>query len=197
MALPCGPHHEDFRAFRSSYFRAFRETTISQSAGDRKMTEFYAQPYSLDHTGFYFNSFETFEAGMKRLNKQGCEEVEVQIIDGEDHLVRLAAAANIHQCDVNHWYEELDDLGETAATQIMFLLDLGYRTSEIMDRYEDVCLFEGTASDYAYDLINETTEIPDNLRYYIDYDAIARDMKINGEITEMERELIVTHAHEF
>ncbi len=41
-----------------------------------------------------------------------------------------------------------------------------------------------TASDYAGELINETTVVPENLRYYIDYDAIARDMQINGEITE-------------
>ncbi len=161
------------------------------------MTEFYAQPYSLDHTGFYFNSIESFEAGMEKLNSQGCEEVEIQVIDGETHLVGLAAAAHIHQGSVHDWYEELEDLDETAATQIMFLLDLGYNISDTMDRYEDVCLFEGTASDYAYELINETTEIPETLRYYIDYDAIARDMKINGEITEIERELIVTNAQEF
>ncbi len=161
------------------------------------MTKFYAQPYSLDHTGFYFDSIEKYEAGMKRLNKKGCEEVEIQFIDGEEHLARLAAAATIYQGDVHHWYEDLDDLEETAAAQITFLLDLGYEISEVMDRYEDVYLFEGLAKDYAYDLINETTEIPEGLRYYIDYDAIARDMQINGEIVEIERELIVTNAHEF
>ena len=78
------------------------------------MTEFYAQPYSLDHTGFYFDSIEKFEAGIKRLNSKGCEEVEIQVIDGDEHLVRLASAAEIHQCDVHHWFEELDDFDETA-----------------------------------------------------------------------------------
>jgi antirestriction protein len=197
MAAPCGPHHDGFRAFCFSLSRAFSETTISQSAGERKMTEFHAQPYSLDHTGFYFNSIESFEAGMKHLNSKGCEEVEIQVIDGESHLVSLAAEASIHQGNVHDWYEELEDLDEAAATQIMFLLDLGYDIADALGRYEDVCLFEGKASDYTYDLINETTEIPESLRYYIDYDAIARDMKINGEITEIERELIVTNAQEF
>ncbi len=161
------------------------------------MTEFCAQPYSLDHTGFYFDGIEKYEAGMKRLNKQGCEEVEIEIIDGEYHLARLAAAATIYQGDVHHWFEELDDLDETAAIQIMFLFDLGYKLREVMDRYENICLFEGAAKNYAFDLINETTEIPENRCYYIDHDAIARDMKINGEIVEIERELIVTNAHEF
>ena len=60
------------------------------------MTEFYAQPYSIEHTGFYFDSYETFEQGMKNLNARGCEEVEIQFIDGDDHLADLANSANIH-----------------------------------------------------------------------------------------------------
>jgi len=46
-------------------------------------------------------------------------------------------------------------------------------------------------------VIEDTTEIPENLRYYIDYDAIARDMKINGEIIEIDHDLIVTNAYDF
>jgi len=161
------------------------------------MTEFYAQPYSLEHTGFYFDSLEKFEAGMEKLNQKGCEEVEIQFIDGEAHLVRLAEAAHIGQSNVDTWFEELDDLDETEATQIFFLLDLGYSLEDALERYEEVSLFNGPAKDYAYDLIEETTEIPENLRYYIDYDAIARDMKINGEIIEIDHDLIVTNANEF
>lgn len=161
------------------------------------MTEFYAQPYSLDHTGFYFDSIEKFEAGMKALNKRGCEEVEIQFIDGDDHQADLAKAAGIHQGDVHFWFDQLEDLDETSVVQLTYLLECGYSLDDALDRYEDVCLFEGKASDYAYDLINETTEIPESLRYYIDYDAIARDMQINGEIAEITHELIVTNAHEF
>lgn len=161
------------------------------------MTEFYAQPYSIEHTGFYFDSLEKFEAGMEKLNKKGCEEVEIQFIDGEDHLVRLADAANIGQGTVNTWFEDLDDLDETEAAQILFLCDCGYSLSDALGRYEEVSLFNGPAKDYAYDLIEETTEIPENLRYYIDYEAIARDMEINGEIVEINHDLIVTNANEF
>jgi hypothetical protein len=161
------------------------------------MTEFYAQPYSIEHTGFYFNNIETFESGMKKLRKRGCEEVEIQFIDGDDHLGRLASTANIGQGDIYFWFEDLEDLGETEVTQICFLLDLGYVINEALDRYEDVCLYNGSARDYAYDLIDDTTDIPENLRFYIDYDAIARDMEINGEIAEINHDLIVTNANEF
>jgi hypothetical protein len=30
------------------------------------MTEFYAQPYSIEHTGFYFDSIETIKHGIVR-----------------------------------------------------------------------------------------------------------------------------------
>ncbi len=161
------------------------------------MTEFYAQPYSIEHTGFYFNSFENFETGMEKLNRRGCEEVEIQFIDGDDHLARLANTATIHQCDIAFWFEELDDLDQTEATQMIVLLDIGYSLQDALERYEEVCLFDGSAADYAYDLINETCEVPENLSYYIDYDAIARDMELGGEITEINRELIVTNLQEF
>lgn len=40
-------------------------------------------------------------------------------------------------------------------------------------------------------------DVPEHLRYYIDYDAIARDMELNGEITEIGYQKIVTNASEF
>ena len=161
------------------------------------MTEFYAQPYSLDHTGFYFNSMESFESGMETLNAQGCEEIEIQFIDGDKNQARLAIAASINQANINVWFETLEDLDANACEQLCFLLDRGFVLADALDRYEDVSIFHGSATEYARDLIEDTTEIPENLRYYIDYDAIARDMKINGEIDEIEREVIVTNAYEF
>ena len=80
---------------------------------------------------------------------------------------------------------------------MIVLLYLGYNLSDAQERYEEVCLFDGSAADYAFDLINETSEVPEYLRNYIDYDAIARDMEISSEITEISRELIVTNANEF
>ncbi len=161
------------------------------------MTTFYAQPYSIDHTGFYFDSLEAFEAGMEKLNAKGCEEVEIQFIDGECGLTRLANAAGIGQGTVALWFEELDDLDTEQIDQLCFLLDCGFDLEDALTRYEEVCIFHGSAADYAQELIEETTDIPENLRFYIDYDAIARDMGYNGEIVEIDREVIVTNAHEF
>ncbi|MCG7861116.1 MAG: antirestriction protein ArdA [Candidatus Thiodiazotropha endolucinida] len=161
------------------------------------MTTFYAQPYSIDHTGFYFDSLEAFEAGMEQLEARGCEEVEIQFIDGESHHAGLASVAGIHQGNVDLWFEELDDLDNLEINQLCFLLDRGFDLEEAISRYEEVCIFHGTTADYAQELIEDTTDIPENLRTYIDYAAIARDMGYNGEIEEIEHEVIVTNAYEF
>jgi len=160
------------------------------------MTEFYAQPYSTEHTGFYFDSIGKFDSGMEQLNTKGCEEVEIQFIDGQDHEPSLFKAANIHQGNISLWFDELEDLTTDDATRLCFLLDF-LNLDDALARFDEVCLHYGSAEDYAQELIEETTQIPENLQYYIDYEAIARDMKINGEIIEIEHELIVTNAHEF
>lgn len=59
------------------------------------MTTFYAQPYSIDHTGFYFEDITEYEAGMEKLNAKGCEEMDIQFIDGDEHLSRLARSVGI------------------------------------------------------------------------------------------------------
>ncbi len=41
-------------------------------------------------------------------------------------------------------------------------------------------------ADFAQDLTEETTEIPENLANYIDYQAIARDMELNGDVFTIE-----------
>lgn len=161
------------------------------------MTTFYAQPYSLDHTGFYFESLEEFEAGMEKLNKRGCEEVEVQLIDGENHHAALAEAAGINQANIALWFETLEDFDAHDATRLIFLLERGFRLDDALNRYEEVCLYTGRPANHAQELIEETTQIPENLRYYIDYEAIARDMRLNGEIEEIDGDTVVTNAYDF
>ncbi|MES9983572.1 MAG: antirestriction protein ArdA [Candidatus Thiodiazotropha sp. 6PLUC6] len=140
---------------------------------------------------------EAFEEGMEKLEARGCEEVEIQFIDGECGLSKLVSAAGIDQSTVALWFEELDDLDTLEIDQICFLLDCGHDLEDALTRYEYVNIFHGSAADYAQELIEETTDIPENLRYYIDYEAIARDMGYNGEIEEIDREVIVTNAYDF
>ena len=41
-------------------------------------------------------------------------------------------------------------------------------------------------SDYAEQLTDETIEIPKSLQYYIDYESMARDMEMNGDVFTVE-----------
>lgn len=57
--------------------------------------------------------------------------------------------------------------------------------------------FESLA-DYAQQLTEETIQIPESLAWYIDYEAMARDMELNGDVFTLEvgyREIHVFWSH--
>jgi antirestriction protein len=41
-------------------------------------------------------------------------------------------------------------------------------------------------ADYAQTITEDTTEIPSHLQYYIDYERLARDMEMNGDVFTIE-----------
>ncbi|WP_420812381.1 antirestriction protein ArdA [Nitrosomonas nitrosa] len=41
-------------------------------------------------------------------------------------------------------------------------------------------------ADFADELTEDTTQIPENLAYYIDYERMGRDMELNGDIFTIE-----------
>ena len=53
-------------------------------------------------------------------------------------------------------------------------------------------LFDGSASDYAFELINDCYDLKPfgTLANYIDYDSFGRDMLLNGEIVELGYNLL-------
>jgi len=58
---------------------------------------------------------------------------------------------------------------------------------------EDYCGSYESLADYAQELTEETTEIPEALRYYIDYEAMARDMELNGDVFIIEEGYKTVH----
>ena len=52
---------------------------------------------------------------------------------------------------------------------------------------ENACIFEGSRSDYAYELIEDCydTKSMGTLQHYIDYDAFGRDLELEGDIQEI------------
>ena len=164
-------------------------TNTETTAQAEQATEtYYANPFSCDHSGFFFTDLTEFEAGMAALNRQGAEEVEIDYTDGEDY--ELFAAAGVNQGNIGEWFALLDDVEDYQEPALFYLMDTCEDTmKDALSHLDDVMVFEGTALDYAYDYIEETgllDTLPEQLRYYFDYEAFARDMKLNGDVTECE-----------
>ncbi len=152
-------------------------------------TVYYAQPYNVDAVGFYFSSMEEYEAkSAGHIDRFGMpvEEYELQFIDGDNY--RLFNALAISQATLATWFETFADFDpdEDDYLKASYLADNGYSVSDIPDLLDDVSLYHGRAVDYAEELVTDCYDIPKQLEYYIDYEAIARDMAMNGDFTSME-----------
>lgn len=51
---------------------------------------------------------------------------------------------------------------------------------------ENYCGCYTSLADYAQELTGETSEVPDHLAFYIDYEAMGRDMELNGDVFTIE-----------
>lgn len=69
--------------------------------------------------------------------------------------------------------------------------DLEEACEALCDRY--VGCYRSLA-DFAQELTGETTTIPENLTYYIDYDKMARDMEMSGDILSIETGMGAVHV---
>lgn len=100
--------------------------------------------------------------------------------------------------DIARMAEILSNDSDPEHHAISFLVERSLSLEDIESKLKDVCIFEGSRSDYAEEITEQTgTEIPQYLQYYIDYDAMGRDMEINGEITELDHNVFCVNCQEF
>ena len=152
----------------------------------------YANPYDSFYEGFYFSSLDEYN---ELSEKHPCEEFEVMFIDGDNP--KLFASAQISQCNLEAWFEDLEHISDDPAIQICYLLDIGFKLSDAIERADEVCIFHGSASDYAEELFDDCYDIPEHLINYIDYEKVARDLEIEGSISEVAYNVYVTNSNEF
>ena len=156
------------------------------------MTNIYhATPYDISASGFYFNTLAEYqEKSIKHRNEYGdpVEEYEIQFIDGDNY--RLFGSLGVNQANLDKWFSDFEELESDSAIKAVYLSeDLGYAIDDILDRLDDVCLFEGTSLEYAEGYIEDTgllDQIPENLRFYFDTEKFAGDMVLGGDIFELE-----------
>ena len=83
-------------------------TTTATSYTTEYAQRYYANLYSPEYTGFYFSDLDEYQAQAERMQARGCEEWEIDYIDGD--LGQLFRAAGVTQCNVEQWFTMLDEL---------------------------------------------------------------------------------------
>ncbi len=151
------------------------------------MTTLFAQPYDISACGFYFDSLDDYSrksANLKNDHGQPVEEFEIQFIDGEDIDSALAKAWDIHQGHLTTFFEAVDEWDEQQKRSFIIAVgECGYRfdpASDHPDQFE-VDIYEmNSLTELAEHFVDERFygDIPERLAFYIDYEAIARDLAI-------------------
>jgi antirestriction protein len=86
----------------------------------------------------------------------------------------------------------ITEYGEIGAALLDYYSgDLEEAKEAITDRYMGE---HSSLADYVQELTEETTPIPQPLRYYIDYRAMARDAELNGELFGISTAHDVVHV---
>lgn len=161
-----------------------------QTACFEKQT-YYAQPYSLDAQGFYFNDFEDYESKAESLKDcygNPVEEFEIQFIDGSSELCDLFQSAGVNQANLGQFFAVVDEVPEYQYPALYFLLEQGRDLEDALNNYDEVQVQSGNLEDVAQEIFEEIYmhEVPKHLQAYIDYSAFARDCEYGGDMVEFE-----------
>ena len=149
------------------------------------MTELFAQPYDISAVGFYFRTASEYaEKSAKLRNAAGwpVEEFELQFIDGESIDAKLFEALGVNQCNFPQFLDACDAWDDDQKRKVIIAVgECGYSfdlTSGDPDDF-DIDLYEmDSLRELAEQFVDEGLfgDIPDPIRNYLDYDAIARDL---------------------
>lgn len=153
-------------------------------------TSICASPYNRDAAPFYFSTFEEYET--KAENHTDChgspvEEYELIYCEGSD--AELFEACGINQANLATWFDDIEDMDDDQKAALYFLTSVqGYNLDQAMDKVEDVMISKTDLVSAADELFEEcyAHNIPESIRYYFDIEKFARDIEINGDMTEFE-----------
>ena len=155
----------------------------------------YAQPYDISAAGFYFGCADTYATKAVALrNEYGApvEEFEIQFIDGERIDLALANAWGLNQCNLARYFEVTDAWCDDQKLRFIIAVgECGYSFDLACVDPDDfeVDLYEvDSLRELAEQFVDDGLygEIPEHLAFYIDYDAIARDLAVDFCMTEID-----------
>jgi len=157
------------------------------------MTELHAQPYNIDAIGFYFDSVEDYRAkaaGLTDSYGEPVEEFEIQFIDGDDIDCDLFKAIGVYQNNIGQFFEAVENWDEDEKTRVIIACnECGYKIDRDTQPDDfDLDIYElDTLKELAEQFVDEGLfgEIPENLRNYLDMDAIAYDLGMDYSETRI------------
>ncbi len=158
------------------------------------MTTPFAQPYNIDATGFYFENAEDYAAKAKNnFDRYGqfVEEYEIQFIDGKVIDAEVANAWELSQCNFAEFFDFIDECDDEQKTRFIIAVgECGYTLEQVANHPDaiDIDIYHHRdLKELAEEFVEEGLfgDIPENLRFYIDYDAIARDLSVDYATAEI------------
>lgn len=164
------------------------------------MPQLHAQPYDLEAIGFYFESFEEYQAISRRhmnAHWEPVEEYEIQFIDGEDIDCALAKAWRISQINICGYFKACDEWKDYQKKVFIIAVGevgCGFDPDDVHPEEFDVDMYHvNSMKELAGQLIDEGLfgEIPHHLERYIDVDAIARDLAFDYTQTEIAGDRLI------
>ncbi|SRR5579862_1359550 len=152
------------------------------------MTVLYAMPYDLDASGFYFENLEEYQARANaNRNRWGwpVEEYEIQFIDGDAIDACLFEALCVHQGTFAKFLAAYEDWDEDRKRKAIIAVgECGYAFEIAKDHPDDLDI-----DIYEFDSLRELAEhfvdeglfgeIPERIQWCLDFDAIARDLRMD------------------
>ena len=152
------------------------------------MSILYAQPYDRDARGFYFEDLQIYKTNaaiVKNSYGQKVEEFEIQFIEGSDLYCDFAKAYGVNQANLTQFYNAIEEWGDDEKLNFIIAVgECGYHfdpdTTHPNDFNVEIYSVENLR-ELAEQFIDEGLfdEIPESIQFYIDYDAIARDLSMD------------------
>lgn len=157
----------------------------------------HAQPYNMIGGGFNFKSEKDYHNNLATLRHaygDAFEEFEIQFIDGERIDCEFAAAFELNQCNFVKFFELVDEWEDYEKTRFIIANgECGYGFNPETDNLDDLDIdiyHVETLKELAEQFVDEGLygDIPKLLEFYIDYEAIARDLAVDYSITDIAGE---------
>ena len=164
------------------------------------MTIFYARPYDITATGFYFETEEEFSDRARALRNesgQPVEEFEIQFIEGDEIDAALAGAWELTQGNVGRFLEVVEEWTDDQKRRFVIAVgECGYAFDQMQHDPDDLDL-EIYPAESLREFAEQCVEdgwfgpVAEALAPYIDYDGIAGELAVDYCETEIAGEWLV------